>query len=59
MQRNENTLHRIVITGATSSIGEALADIYAGKDVTLYLHGRNEAKLKMVAGRCREKVLRS
>lgn len=46
---------RILITGATSAIGEALADIYAQRDVTLYLHGRNEAKLVDVVERCREK----
>ena len=43
---------RILITGATSAIGAALADIYAQRGVMLYLHGRNEAKLAEVAERC-------
>lgn len=44
---------RILITGATSAIGAALADVYAQPSVTLYLHGRNEAKLLAVAAHCR------
>jgi len=46
---------RILITGATSAIGGALADAYARPGVTLYLHGRNEPKLAEVAGLCRAK----
>lgn len=41
----------ILITGATGGIGEALALYYAAPDVTLILHGRNQAKLaQVVAG---------
>jgi short-subunit dehydrogenase len=46
---------RILITGATSAIGGALADAYAQSGVMLYLHGRNQAKLAEVAGNCRAK----
>ncbi len=45
---------RILITGATSAIGTALAEAYARPGVTLYLHGRNEARLAGVAARCME-----
>ncbi|MBL8474335.1 MAG: SDR family NAD(P)-dependent oxidoreductase [Rhodocyclaceae bacterium] len=44
---------RILITGATSAIGSALAELYARPGVTLYLHGRNQAMLADVAARCR------
>jgi short-subunit dehydrogenase len=44
-----------LITGATSAIGSALADVYAQQGVTLYLHGRNETKLVEVAERSRTK----
>jgi short-subunit dehydrogenase len=47
---------RILITGATSAIGSALADSYAQHGVVLYLHGRNEQKLSKVAERCRAKA---
>lgn len=47
---------RILITGATSAIGSALADSYARPGVVLYLHGRNEEKLSDVAERCRAKA---
>ena len=44
---------QVLITGATSAIGFALAEVYAKPGVTLYLHGRNEQKLAEVAERCR------
>ncbi|SNR59532.1 Short-chain dehydrogenase [Methylobacillus rhizosphaerae] len=44
--------NRILITGATSAIGAALAEAYAQPGVTLYLHGRNAEKLAEVATRC-------
>lgn len=44
---------RVLITGATSAIGSALAIEYARPGVTLHLHGRNETKLSEVAERCR------
>ena len=46
---------RILITGATGAIGAALGEVYTQSGVTLYLHGRNEAKLAEVAERCRAK----
>jgi len=55
MNTIDSALRRILITGATSAIGAALADTYAQKGVTLYLHGRNEAKLAGTAERCRAK----
>lgn len=45
-------MRRILITGATGAIGGALAKVYAAPGVELHLHGRNEAKLAAVAGRC-------
>ncbi len=43
----------IVITGASSGIGEALALAYAQEGVVLSLTGRNEERLKSVAASCR------
>lgn len=43
----------ILITGASSGIGEALAFYYAGAGVTLLLTGRDEARLRAVAVQCR------
>lgn len=45
----------VLITGATSAIGSALAMEYAQTGVTLYLQGRNVAKLNEVATACRQK----
>lgn len=45
----------IVITGASSGLGAALALYYAAPGITLFLHGRNEARLSQVADMCREK----
>jgi short-subunit dehydrogenase len=55
MKTNDDNLRRILITGATSAIGAALAELYAQRGVVLYLHGRNEEKLTEVAGRCEAK----
>jgi short-subunit dehydrogenase len=42
----------IVITGASSGLGAALAVHYAQKGVRLYLGGRNAIRLQMVADAC-------
>jgi short-subunit dehydrogenase len=44
----------IVITGASSGIGTALAEAYAGPGVHLALTGRNAERLALVAGTCRK-----
>lgn len=45
----------VLITGASSGIGKALALHYAGEGVTLFLNGRNEERLNVVAEACRAK----
>lgn len=45
----------IIITGASSGIGEALALFYAAQGVVLGLSGRNAERLKSVARACEEK----
>lgn len=45
----------VVITGATSGIGEALAIAYAGPGVVMGLTGRNEKRLSTVAAAARSK----
>ena len=45
---------RIVITGASSGIGEALALAYAGPGVSLALSGRDAGRLDAVAAWCRK-----
>lgn len=42
----------VLITGATSAIGSALAREYAGSEIKLYLHGRNVEKLAAVVRDC-------
>ncbi|XP_010525337.1 PREDICTED: 11-beta-hydroxysteroid dehydrogenase-like 4A [Tarenaya hassleriana] len=44
----------VVITGASSGIGEHLAYEYARREARLTLVARREDRLKMVANRCRE-----
>jgi short-subunit dehydrogenase len=48
-------MQTILITGASSGIGEALALAYAGAGTTLGLLGRNLERLESVAARCRER----
>jgi short-subunit dehydrogenase len=43
----------ILITGGSSGLGEALARHYAGPAVTLFLSGRDGARLEAVAQACR------
>jgi NADP-dependent 3-hydroxy acid dehydrogenase YdfG len=43
----------LLITGATSGIGRALALEYAAKDTRLLLVGRDRARLEEIAGLCR------
>ena len=43
----------ILITGASSGVGEALSLHYAVQGVTLFLSGRNKERLEAVADQCR------
>lgn len=45
----------ILITGASSGLGEALALDYAGPDVRLFLSGRSAERLEAVVSACRAK----
>jgi short-subunit dehydrogenase len=49
------TPRSILITGASSGIGAALAESYAAPQTHLALGGRNQARLAAVADRCRER----
>lgn len=42
----------ILVTGASGSIGGALAEAYAGGGVTLLLQGRDQTRLAAIAERC-------
>jgi|TARA_R110001583_G_scaffold193866_4_gene363411 short-subunit dehydrogenase len=44
----------ILITGASSGIGAALARYYACSGVTLFISGRNQTRLKLVENDCRK-----
>lgn len=46
--------HHILITGASSGLGAALALIYAAPSVRLSLHGRNHERLSKIAERARQ-----
>jgi NADP-dependent 3-hydroxy acid dehydrogenase YdfG len=46
--------HAILITGASSGIGEALARLYARPGVSLALTGRDAARLAATAAACRD-----
>lgn len=51
-KRNRFSARSILITGASSGLGEALAVLYADSGMTLHLLGRNEARLRHIAGVC-------
>lgn len=50
-----NPKKTIIITGGSSGIGFALAEKYAAPNVSLFLFGRSQAKLEIVAGICKTK----
>ena len=52
---NKKSFEHIVITGASSGIGEALALHYASRGVSLALTGRDQDRLNAVADACRQK----
>ncbi|MGE0753752.1 MAG: SDR family NAD(P)-dependent oxidoreductase [Alphaproteobacteria bacterium] len=45
----------IVITGASSGLGAALARYYAAPGITLHLHGRNHARIDAICATCQKK----
>ncbi len=45
----------IVITGASSGLGSALAEHYAKAGITLHLQGRNAQRLEQIAENCRKR----
>jgi NADP-dependent 3-hydroxy acid dehydrogenase YdfG len=51
----QTQLSGIVITGASSGIGQALAELYARPGVLLALTGRDAARLTAVAETCRQR----
>ena len=55
MSVNSNKFRHIVITGASSGIGEALALGYAAPGVRLGLRGRDAGRVEAVAVACRAK----
>lgn len=55
MQINSFVAKNILITGASSGIGQSLAIAYAKKGITLFLWGRSESKIKRIVNICEEK----
>ena len=55
MSRSHGTPRSVLITGASSGIGEALAVACARRGVrSIFICGRDEGRLQSVAGRCRD-----
>jgi short-subunit dehydrogenase len=50
---SSGSAERILITGATGGIGAALARAYSAPGRTLFLHGRDAARMQEVARQCR------
>ena len=48
-------MKHILITGASSGIGEELAFQYAAPDIGLFLSGRDRDRLESIAAKCRDK----
>jgi short-subunit dehydrogenase len=48
-------MESILITGANSGLGQALALAYAAPEISLFLSGRNAERLDLVAQQCRDK----
>jgi short-subunit dehydrogenase len=55
MEQTAQSLRGIVITGASSGIGQALAEYYARPGVLLALTGRDATRLEAVAETCRQR----
>lgn len=53
--QSTTALSGIVITGASSGIGQALAELYARPGVLLALTGRDATRLQVVADTCRQR----
>lgn len=51
----DKSYQSILITGASSGLGQALAELYAGPDIFLALSGRNAGRLDGIAAICRDK----
>lgn len=53
--RRGDALRRILITGASSGLGAALAEAYSAKGIDVVLMGRSEERLGRIGERCRAK----
>jgi short-subunit dehydrogenase len=55
MEKTTNTTRSVLITGASSGLGKALALAYAKQGLALHLSGRNKARLDDVVALCQSK----